>query len=90
MRAFELYLKAREALAGYDVERARTFHISESYAMAGQHQRAVTLLDRAVTLGFYPADHFAWWCPFYEGLRERPDFARVVDRAARRMARFQA
>ncbi|NIW37806.1 MAG: hypothetical protein GWN32_15320, partial [Gemmatimonadetes bacterium] len=50
------------------------------------HDRAVTLLDRAVTLGFYPVDYFARWCPFYEDLRGREDFARVVDRAARRVA----
>jgi hypothetical protein len=67
-----------------------TFHLAESYAMAGEHDRAVALLDRAVTLGFYPHDYYARLCPFYEALRGREDFARVVDRAAHRVAEFQA
>jgi tetratricopeptide (TPR) repeat protein len=67
-----------------------TMHLAESYAMAGEHERAVALLDRAVTLGYYPYDFYARWCPFYEPLRNRDDFARVLDRAAARVAEFQA
>jgi Flp pilus assembly protein TadD len=66
-----------------------TFHLAESYAMAGAHKHAITLLDRAVTLGFYPSDYYARLCPFYDALRGRDDFAGVVDRAARRVAEFQ-
>lgn len=66
-----------------------TGHLAESYAMAGEHDRAVALLDRAVTLGFYPYDYYARLSPFYEGLRGREDFARVLDRAAQRVAEFQ-
>ncbi len=65
-----------------------TFHVAESYAMAGDHDRALALLDRAVTLGFYPHTYYARLCPFLEDLRGREDFARVVDRAAARMAAF--
>ena len=36
-----------------------TFHLAESYAMAGANDRAVALFDRAVTMGSYPADYFA-------------------------------
>lgn len=67
-----------------------TFHLAESYAMAGDHDRAVALLDRTVTMGFYPHAHYARLCPFLEGLREREDFARLVDRAPERVARFHA
>jgi len=67
-----------------------TFHLAESYAMAGAHDRAITLLDRAVTLGFYPHDYYSRLCPFLGTLRGREDFARVVSRAAIRMAEFQA
>jgi TolB-like protein/tRNA A-37 threonylcarbamoyl transferase component Bud32/tetratricopeptide (TPR) repeat protein len=67
-----------------------TFHISESYAMAGAHDRAVALLDRAVTLGFYPVDYFERFCPFYAALRGREDFARVLARAERRVDAFRA
>jgi len=66
-----------------------TFHLAESYAMAGEHDRAVALLDRAVTMGFYPYTYYARLCPFLEGLRGREDFARVLDRAAQRVAEFQ-
>ncbi|MEJ2205440.1 MAG: hypothetical protein P8170_15180 [Gemmatimonadota bacterium] len=67
-----------------------TGHLAESYAMAGEHDRAVALLDRAVTLGFYPYRYYARLCPFLEDLRGREDFARVLDRAAQRVAEFQA
>jgi len=67
-----------------------TGHLAESYAMAGEHDRAVALLDRAVTLGFYPYGYYARLSPFYEDLRGREDFARVLDRAAQRVADFQA
>jgi serine/threonine protein kinase/tetratricopeptide (TPR) repeat protein len=67
-----------------------TGHLAESYAMAGEHDRAVALLDRAVTLGFYPHDYYARLSPFYEPLRGREDFARVLDRAAQRVAEFEA
>jgi Flp pilus assembly protein TadD len=66
-----------------------TFHLAESYAMAGDHERAVALLDRAVTMGFYPHTYYARLCPFFEGLRGREDFAKVVGRAAERVAEFQ-
>jgi serine/threonine protein kinase/tetratricopeptide (TPR) repeat protein len=66
-----------------------TGHLAESYAMAGEHERAVGLLDRAVTLGFYPYSYYARLCPFLEDLRGREDFARVLERAAQRMAEFQ-
>ena len=66
-----------------------TGHLAESYAMAGEHGRAVALVDRAVTLGFYPYDYYARLSPFYEPLRGREDFARVLDRAAQRVAEFQ-
>ncbi len=64
------------------------FHLAESYAMAGAHDKAIALLDRAVTRGFYPADYYARFCPFYEVLRGREDFARVVRRAQARVQTF--
>ncbi|MEJ2541347.1 MAG: hypothetical protein P8188_15495, partial [Gemmatimonadota bacterium] len=65
---------ALELLSSVDelaLDAHHTFHISESYAVAGAKERAVALLDRAVTHGFYPAHYFARWCPFYAGLRGR-------------------
>ena len=66
------------------------FHLSESYAMAGAHAKAVELLDRAVTMGFYAADYFERISPFFGGIRERDDFARTLERARVRQAEFAA
>ena len=84
--------EALEILSSVDefaLDGHHTFHLAESYAMAGAHERAVTLLDRAVTLGFYPYDYFARLCPFYESLRGREDFGRVLSRAQKRVADFR-
>ena len=84
--------EALEILSSVDefaLDGHHTFHLAESYAMAGAHERAVTLLDRAVTLGFYPYDYFARLCPFYESLRGREDFGRVLSRAEKRVADFR-
>jgi len=66
----------------------QTFHLSESYAMAGDTSRALELLAWAVDHGFYPYRFFAEWCPFMEPLRSTPEFDRVVAQAARRVAEF--
>jgi hypothetical protein len=87
------HAEALEVLSRVDetsLDGHHTFHLAESYSMAGEHDRAVALLDRAVTMGFYPHEYFARLCPFFEGLRGREDFARVVGRAAQRVAEFQA
>ena len=65
-----------------------TFHLAESYAMAGEPDHAVELLDRAVSLGSYPIDYYERFCPFYEPLRGRDDFARVLERARHKAAEF--
>jgi len=86
------HTEALEILSSVDefaLDGHHTFHLAESYAMAGAHERAVTLLDRAVTLGFYPHDYFARLCPFFEALRGREDFSRVVSRAGQRVAEFR-
>jgi hypothetical protein len=67
-----------------------TFHIAESFAMAGNTARALTLLEHAVDHGFYPAQFFAEYCPFMASLRGMPEFDRIVAKAARRVAEFSA
>jgi eukaryotic-like serine/threonine-protein kinase len=67
-----------------------TFHIAESYAMAGDTTRALELLEWAVDHGFYPSRFFAEWCPFIAPLRGMPEFDRIVAKAARRVAEFSA
>ncbi|NNF57145.1 MAG: hypothetical protein HKN04_02790, partial [Rhodothermaceae bacterium] len=66
-----------------------TFHLAESYAMAGDHDHAVELLDRAVTLGFYDHNYYGRLCPFYDELRGRADFGRMLDRAKGRSEEFE-
>ena len=66
----------------------QTFHASESYAMAGDTTRALALLEHAVDHGMYPYRFYAEYCPFMAPLRGRPDFERIVAKAARRVAEF--
>jgi hypothetical protein len=58
--------------------------------MAGAHAKGVALLDRAVTMGFYPADYYERLSPFFQGARGRDDFAQVVTRARARESAFAA
>ena len=84
---------ALEALAHVDVaplDAHHTFHLSESFAMAGDTARALELLERAVDRGFYPHKYFAEYCPFMAPLRGMPEFDRIVTKAARRVAEFSA
>ena len=67
-----------------------TFHLSESYAVAGDGQTALRLLDQAVERGFYPHGYIAVHCPFLASLRGIAEFDRIAARAARRVAEFSA
>ena len=85
--------EAINILAGVDetsLDGHHTFHLAESYVVAGAHDKGIMLLDRAVTMGFYPADYFERLCPFFAAVRGREDFARVVARARVRAAEFAA
>ena len=84
---------ALDALARLDVaplDAHHTFHIAEVYAMAGDTPRALALLERAVDHGMHPYKFYAEYCPFTVPLRGHPEFARIVDKAARRVAEFSA
>ena len=84
---------ARATLARSDVtllDAHQTFHVSESYAMAGETTRALELLERAVDFGMYPYKFYAEFCPFMAPLRGMPEFNRIVAKAARRVAEFSA
>lgn len=66
-----------------------TFHLSESYAMAGDIPSGLRLLDQGIDRGFYPHDYIAEYCPFLAPLRGHPEFARIVAKAAKRVADFR-
>jgi len=67
-----------------------TFHIAEVYAMAGETERVLALLERAVDHGMYPHKFYTECCPFTVPLRGHPEFGRIVAKAARRAAAFDA
>jgi tetratricopeptide (TPR) repeat protein len=67
-----------------------TFHLSESYAVAGDIASGLRLLEEGIERGFYPHDYIAAYCPFLAPLRSHPEFARVVTKAAQRVAEFSA
>ena len=85
--------KALDILAIVDesvLDEHHTFHFGESYIMAGAHERGIALIDRAVTMGFYTGEYLDRICSFYETVRGREDFARLVGRAGHRAAEFAA
>jgi eukaryotic-like serine/threonine-protein kinase len=68
----------------------QSWHLAESFAMAGAHEEALRLLDQAVERGNYPHDFFERHGPFFEPLRGSPEFARIAALAAQRKAEFAA
>jgi eukaryotic-like serine/threonine-protein kinase len=67
-----------------------TFHVAESYIMAGEGSRGLALLDTAVDRGFYPYGYYAHYCPFLAPVRGTAEFGRIAAKAAARVAAFDA
>ena len=67
-----------------------TFHLAESYAVAGDIPTALRLLELAVQRGFHPHAYIAMHCPFLAPLRATPEFERIAAMAATRVAEFSA
>jgi pentatricopeptide repeat protein len=65
-----------------------TFHVAESYAVAGDHATALELLQRAIDRGFYPSSYIERHCPFFAHLRRVPAFAAIVEHARARSQAF--
>jgi tetratricopeptide (TPR) repeat protein len=83
-------LSALRAISVMTFDAHITFHLSEAYAMAGDHPTALEVLGSAVERGFYPVDFIASYCPFLKPLRGSDEFKRIVTRAAQRAADFRA
>jgi serine/threonine protein kinase len=84
--------QAMHAVSAVDVtplDAHQTFHIAESYAMAGDTPRALTLLEHAVDHGMYPYKFYAEYCPFMAPLRGNPEFDRIVAKAEKRVREFE-
>jgi tetratricopeptide (TPR) repeat protein len=65
-----------------------TFHISESFAMAGALERALAVLEEAVDKGFYAYEFMTQYCPFLAPLRGMPEFERIMAKARGRWEAF--
>jgi hypothetical protein len=79
-------LAALRGVQGLDAH--HKFHLAESFAMAGDTERAFVLLAEAVDEGFHPGDFIARYCPFFEPLRGTPRFEAIVARAHRLTREF--
>jgi eukaryotic-like serine/threonine-protein kinase len=77
-----------EALDAAVLDGHQSWHIAESFAMAGAKEQALALLDQAIERGNYLHQWFERRGPFFEPLRGDPEFARIVARAAQRKAEF--
>jgi serine/threonine protein kinase/tetratricopeptide (TPR) repeat protein len=66
------------------------FHLSESFAMAGDTERAFALLEEAVDTGFHPGAFITKHCPFFGALRDTPRFQTIADKALRFTREFIA
>lgn len=76
--------RALEILGGVDVtslDGHHTFHLAESYAMAGDVERGLELLDLGIDRGFYPYAYIDEHCPFLVPLRGTDEFSRIRDKA---------
>jgi serine/threonine protein kinase/tetratricopeptide (TPR) repeat protein len=83
--------EARETLGDVQLLDAhQKFHLAESFAMAGDTERALSLLEEAVDAGFHPGDFIATHCPFFESLRGTPRFEAIAEKALRRTREFVA
>ena len=64
------------------------FHLAESWAMAGDTERAFALLEEAVHGGFHPGEFIARTCPFLAPLRGTARFDAIAAEAVRLTADF--
>ncbi len=65
-----------------------TFHLAESYAMAGETARALVVVEEAVDKGFYACEFMTKFCPFMAPLRGLPEYQRIMAKARGRWEAF--
>ncbi len=83
---------ALERLADVDLtplDPHNIFHLSESFAMAGDTRRALEVLELAVDLGFYPYPFINEYCPFMAPLRSLPGFAPILAKSREKTESFR-
>jgi len=83
---------ALERLAPIDVtplDAHNKFHLAEAFALGGDTDRALDVLEQAVDQGFYPYPFIAEHCPFLAPLRPLPRFAGILAKAKERSETFE-
>ena len=65
-----------------------TFHLAESFAMAGAVDRALAVLEESVDKGFYAYTFMNEYCPFLAPLRGMPAFEHIMEKARARWETF--
>lgn len=73
--------EARDTLATVNtapLDAHNRFHLAESFAMAGEVDRALDLLEYAVGEGFYPYHFIVEHCPFMAPLRDSHRFESIA------------
>jgi hypothetical protein len=83
-RALEILAPVNTALLDFHL----TFHLAESYAMAGNTGRALAVVEEAVDKGFYAYDFMAKYCPFMAPLRGMSEYERIMAKARGRWEAF--
>jgi tetratricopeptide (TPR) repeat protein len=81
---------ALERIAALDVgllDAHQTFHLAESFIVAGDHARGLELLEQSVS-GFHPYTYMSEYCRFLDPVRETPRFKAVLDTARDLVERF--
>ncbi len=79
-------LRQLDGVEGLDAH--HHLHLAEAFAMAGETDRALSLLEEAVHQGFHPYNFIVDYCPFLAPLRETPRFAVVAALARKRSDEF--
>ncbi len=64
------------------------FHLAEPFAVAGDHERALEMIERTVDGGFYPFPFISAHCPFLAPLRSLPRFAEIAAKSKERTEAF--
>ena len=65
-----------------------SFHLAESYVMAGATDRALVVVEEAVDKGFYAYEFMNRFCPFMAPLRGMPEYQRIMAKARGRWEAF--
>jgi tetratricopeptide (TPR) repeat protein len=83
-----LALEVLETVGELGVDAHLRFHLAESWIAAGDHDRGLRELSRAIE-GFHPAEFISKHNPLFQTVRGDARFAAIVDEAERRSAEFR-